>query len=203
MFGVILVQLQVNGQGTSKGDDDEESSGNLQELGPAQSPLLGLVAVLISCMTSGFAGVYFEKILKGAKASLWIRNIQLGGRVGWPLSRLVDMRVDLCGFCSVWTGFGIIFSAIMMMINDGEGVMNDGMLYGYNWQVCFVVLNQALGGLVVAMVVKYADNILKSKWALLMPAQNIHSHGCSPVNPLCVSLPLLARQPLARPSPSF
>ena len=38
----------------------------------------GLVAVVTACCTSGFAGVYFEKILKGAKVSVWMRNIQLG-----------------------------------------------------------------------------------------------------------------------------
>lgn len=39
---------------------------------------LGLTAVILACCTSGFAGVYFEKILKGQKVSVWMRNIQLG-----------------------------------------------------------------------------------------------------------------------------
>ena len=30
-----------------------------------QSQLVGMIAVLVSCVSSGFAGVYFEKILKG------------------------------------------------------------------------------------------------------------------------------------------
>ena len=44
----------------------------------AQSKTIGFVAVLFSCISSGFAGVYFEKILKGSTTSLWLRNIQLG-----------------------------------------------------------------------------------------------------------------------------
>lgn len=40
--------------------------------------LIGLVAVLCAACTSGFAGVYFEKILKGSQTTLWLRNIQMG-----------------------------------------------------------------------------------------------------------------------------
>ena len=40
--------------------------------------LLGFLAVIAACFSSGFAGVYFEKILKGTPVSLWMRNIQLG-----------------------------------------------------------------------------------------------------------------------------
>lgn len=51
------------------------------------SPLVGLVAVLVACCSSGFAGVYFEKILKESKQSVWVRNIQLGGySTGCPWS---------------------------------------------------------------------------------------------------------------------
>jgi len=39
---------------------------------------MGVGAVLMSAMTSGFAGVYFEKILKTGPTSVWVRNIQLG-----------------------------------------------------------------------------------------------------------------------------
>ena len=37
----------------------------------------------------------------------------------------------------------------------------NGFFYGYNTVVVVVVLLQASGGLLVALVVKYADNILK------------------------------------------
>jgi len=42
-----------------------------------QSPFIGLSAVIVACMLSGFAGIYFEKILKSSHVSVWMRNIQL------------------------------------------------------------------------------------------------------------------------------
>ena len=45
---------------------------------------------------------------------------------------------------------------------EGEGSLREkGFWHGYNSVVWGVVLLQAGGGLLVAMVVKYADNILK------------------------------------------
>ena len=66
MAGVAAVQIQPHAAQTS-----EEDKSN-------QNALVGMVAVITSCMMSGFAGVYFEKILKGSKQSVWLRNVQLG-----------------------------------------------------------------------------------------------------------------------------
>ena len=41
------------------------------------SSLKGFGAVTAACFTSGLAGVYFEMVLKGSKADLWVRNVQL------------------------------------------------------------------------------------------------------------------------------
>lgn len=101
-----------------------------------QSQIVGLAAVLVSCISSGFAGVYFEKILKGSKGSIWLRNIQLGG-------------------------FGVIFGLIGMAFNDGAEVSSRGFFFGYDYLVWFIIVFQAFGGLLVAVVVKYADNIMK------------------------------------------
>lgn len=101
-----------------------------------QNPVKGLVAVIISSFMSGFAGVYFEKILKGTKQSVWLRNVQLGF-------------------------LGIVIGVITMYINDGAKVQEKGFFNGYDSVVWFVVCLQSFGGLLVAVVVKYADNILK------------------------------------------
>ncbi|XP_050412815.2 UDP-galactose translocator, partial [Patella vulgata] len=121
--GVSVVQLQAD-------------SNNTKTPTVMQNPFKGLVAVVISCVLSGFAGVYFEKILKGTRQSVWIRNIQL-------------------------SVFGVIVGLFTMEIKDGTSVHEKGFYFGYTWLVCLVIALQSFGGLVVAVVVKYADNILK------------------------------------------
>ncbi|KAG0183816.1 hypothetical protein DFQ28_000836, partial [Apophysomyces sp. BC1034] len=128
MIGVTLVQSQsMSGSG-------KVSDASLPLT--VQSPLIGFLAVVTSCISSGFAGCYFEKVLKTSDTSMWVRNIQLG------IS-------------------GAFFSLIGMLAYDIQPLWEGGMLQGYDWLTWIVVANQALGGLLVAIVVKYADNILK------------------------------------------
>ena len=98
--------------------------------------MVGLVAVVVSCLSSGFAGVYFEMMLKGSNASVWLRNVQLGM-------------------------FGSITALLGMAIKDGATIQDKGLFLGYSPLVVFVISQQAIGGLIVALVVRYADNILK------------------------------------------
>ncbi|XP_075527596.1 UDP-N-acetylglucosamine transporter-like isoform X4 [Dermacentor variabilis] len=65
IIGVALVQMPT----------EEEAPGTTAKQGSYQ--FLGLIAVLISCLSSGFSGIYLEKLLKEITWSLWIRNIQL------------------------------------------------------------------------------------------------------------------------------
>ncbi|KAK3818161.1 MAG: nucleotide-sugar transporter-domain-containing protein [Linnemannia gamsii] len=98
--------------------------------------VVGLMAVLIACILSGLAGVYFEKILKNTQGSIWLRNIQL-------------------------SFFSLPFSLLAVYLKDGEGVTVDGFFAGYDMLVIAAIACQSAGGLIVAVVVKYADNILK------------------------------------------
>eukprot|EP00063_Salmo_salar_P050259 XP_014025094.1 PREDICTED: UDP-N-acetylglucosamine transporter-like isoform X4 [Salmo salar] len=125
MAGVALVQWPSE----SLGDTEKEQMSE-------GSQFVGVVAVLVACCSSGFAGVYFERILKETKQSVWVRNIQLGM-------------------------FGLVFGLMGMFAYDGERVRESGMFKGYNTITWTVVALQALGGLVIAAVIKYADNILK------------------------------------------
>ncbi|KAH7725438.1 Protein NSTP-5 a [Aphelenchoides avenae] len=104
---------------------------------PAQNPIIGFSAIVVACFLSGFAGIYFEKILKGSSVSLWLRNVQLAS-LSLPIGLVVIGAKD-------WTH-----------------VAERGFMQGFDLVVWGVVLLQALGGLVVAVVIKYADNILKA-----------------------------------------
>ncbi|XP_041126965.1 UDP-N-acetylglucosamine transporter-like isoform X2 [Polyodon spathula] len=85
----------------------------------AGSQFVGLTAVLTACFSSGFAGVYFEKILKETKQSVWIRNIQLGL-------------------------FGAVFGLMGVYVYDGERVQEHGMFQGYSSLTWAVVSLQCL-----------------------------------------------------------
>lgn len=125
--GVALVQMPAD----KKPSSSDADSGLLKS-----DRVLGFLAIIAACFSSGFAGVYFEKILKGTPVSLWMRNIQLA-------------------FFSVFGGF------FMVWLYDSEKVSENGFFGGYNCIIWVVVLLQAYGGLLIALVVKYADNILK------------------------------------------
>jgi UDP-sugar transporter A1/2/3 len=61
-----------------------------------------LVAVLTACFSSGFAGVYYEKLVKeSSQPSLVIRNLQLGL-------------------------FSLFFALVGMLINDWEAIYHGG-----------------------------------------------------------------------------
>ncbi|XP_043200241.1 UDP-N-acetylglucosamine transporter-like isoform X1 [Amphibalanus amphitrite] len=100
--------------------------------------LVGLLAVLALCMSSGYAGVFFERVLKhgAASQSLSVRNMQL-------------------------SLFSVPFGAVAAALNDGAAIAEHGFFYGYTGYTWAVIALQALGGLAVSATVKYADNILK------------------------------------------
>ena len=129
--GVAIVQISGSSdhhRNTAEGGGPEEDDKNRA---------VGLVAVLCAACTSGFAGVYFERILKGSDVTLWIRNIQMG----IP---------------------SVLIALLTVYVEDYSEVRNKGFFVGYNAIVLLVITTQAVGGLIVAVVVKYADNVLKT-----------------------------------------
>ncbi|XP_055540966.1 UDP-N-acetylglucosamine transporter [Wyeomyia smithii] len=131
VVGVASVQLaQTDSSGTA-------ASKQQQMPGDAnQNRLLGFGAAVGACFLSGFAGIFFEKMLKGADISIWMRNIQL-------------------------SLFSLPFGLLTCYVYDGGKISSNGFFYGYDGFIWYLIALQAGGGLIVAVVVKYADNILK------------------------------------------
>ncbi|XP_055587129.1 UDP-N-acetylglucosamine transporter [Uranotaenia lowii] len=132
VVGVASVQLaQTDTDGGSAASRQQSMPGE-----PNQNRLLGFSAALGACFLSGFAGIYFEKMLKGADISIWMRNIQLS---------LLSLP----------------FGMLTCFVNDGSRLTANGFFFGYDGFIWYLIVLQAGGGLIVAVVVKYADNILK------------------------------------------
>ena len=98
---------------------------------------LGVLATLLAASLSSLAGVYFEAIVKKAEVaapSLWVRNVQLC---------IFTLPIAAATVGWQWS------------VVRAQGLVLDAPT------VTLVVLNAA-GGLVVAAVIKYGDNLLKN-----------------------------------------
>ncbi|XP_053682927.1 UDP-N-acetylglucosamine transporter [Sabethes cyaneus] len=132
VIGVVCVQLaRSEPAGTAATRQQEMPGGE-----PNQFRLLGFGAAVGACFLSGFAGIFFEKMLKGADISIWTRNIQL-------------------------SLFSLPFGLLTCYVSDRAALSANGFFFGYDGFIWYLIALQAGGGLIVAVVVKYADNILK------------------------------------------
>ena len=136
IFSLIMLTAGVSlvQYAEMKGSNSPEKVRN-----PEDDPFLGLICVLLAFFSLGFAGVYLEKVMKKFRSvSLWMRNVQL------------------------WI-FGAFFGLVVIYSTpkDYQVVANEGFFRGYNVTVWLVVIIQAAGGLLIAAVIQYADNILK------------------------------------------
>ncbi|BFY99868.1 hypothetical protein BsWGS_02907 [Bradybaena similaris] len=130
--GVVIVQFpkSVDCSTNKEGCGDHE--------GRSSGMFVGVISVLAMCVSSGFAGVYTEKLLKSTSSpeSMWLRNLQLA-------------------VTSVCIG------ATCVYLFDGDVVAHSGFFQGYDAVTWIVILQQTVLGLIIAFVMKYADNILK------------------------------------------
>uniref|UniRef100_A0A914C1Q1 UDP-galactose transporter n=2 Tax=Acrobeloides nanus TaxID=290746 RepID=A0A914C1Q1_9BILA len=126
--GVALVQLNSVG----------EKSKNAVLNGNVENYLVGITAVLCTCATAGFAGVYFEKMLKdGSNTPFWIRNLQMYS----------------CGVVSAFAG---------CFVSDIETIRAKGFFHGYSMLVVFIIAFLSCGGIYISLVMKHLDNLHKS-----------------------------------------
>lgn len=94
---------------------------------------LGIAAMLIASACTSFASVYFEKMLKSAsKPNLWLRNIQLAS-----------------------------YSSVIALGSLYMHPPATSWFHNFGFNAWLSVWTNALGGLLVAVTIKYADNILR------------------------------------------
>eukprot|EP00038_Savillea_parva_P016373 m.16700 g.16700 ORF g.16700 m.16700 type:complete len:380 (+) comp3414_c0_seq1:461-1600(+) len=93
---------------------------------------VGILFALGSCITSGLAAVWFEMLLKSSQSNLWIVNIQLAA-----------MSASL--------------ATVGVLATAGVGAF----LKSFDRLALLAVTFSASDGLVIALVMKYADAILK------------------------------------------
>jgi len=95
---------------------------------------IGMGAVLAEVLLSGFGSVYFERVLKSSDEtySVWDRNFQLAC---WSI---------------------LIYAPLTLRENPADP------LAGWSWIAAACALVGALGGLLVALSLKYADSVTKT-----------------------------------------
>lgn len=126
---------------------------------------LGTSAVLAEVIMSGFASIYFEKVIKTdpEQLGIWERNYQLA--------------------------FGSIPIYIMFILYDEGGDVG----YGGGWSIVAVVLALlgAAGGMLVALSIKHGDSILKTlatTGAIILSATVDHFMLGGPLTPImCIA----------------
>lgn len=152
--GIVLTQLDSSSRSKRKFDGAEVSF------------VAGMTAVVVCAFSSGFASVYFEKVLKGSTTGLFVRNIQLSI---CSIAVLALFYVGSNAFsksspAASAPAVPVAVSPPTTLRGDfkgGDASASRGIFFGFDALVWGLVLNQALGGILVAMVIKYADNILK------------------------------------------
>ena len=124
--------VQIQNTGHKSSEDSERD----------MNALKGFMAVVAACFTSGLAGVYFELVLKNSSGDLWVRNVQLS------LFSLLPALVP------------IVFTASPSDVT-ASGWFTTSLFANFTVWAWATVLTQVIGGLLTALVIKYADNILK------------------------------------------
>jgi UDP-galactose transporter len=140
-LGVAVIHLSeyyANVNATNSDSSEATASSTGSEDLQHQNQVLGLCAVLVSCFTSGFSGVYFELILKtsNTKQSLHVKNFQL----------------------AFWS---FLLATMHISYRDSRTIQEHGLFQGFDWIVILVIVAQGMTGFVVSLMLKYADAVLK------------------------------------------
>lgn len=126
--------------GSTNGTQITTAAATAPKLAHRMNTSKGFIAAIAASLISGFTGVYFEKLIKESRVSvsLWTRNAQLSFFSLFPILLL-----------GVWC-------------KDGAAIAKHGFFVGYGPTVWATIGLQALGGILVAICITYADNVAKN-----------------------------------------
>ncbi|KAJ7343401.1 nucleotide-sugar transporter-domain-containing protein [Mycena albidolilacea] len=131
-IGVAVVQIQTGAVRVVRDGVPLEDTHTM-------NALKGFIAVVIACLTSGLAGVYFEMVLKNSQTDLWVRNVQL----------------------SLFSLLPALAPVFYLYASDPQEGWVSALFRNFGGWAWATVLVQVFGGLLTALVIKYSDNILK------------------------------------------
>lgn len=133
--GVMLCNLKDFGKSSGNAEEDEAAR---------KDQMKGVMATLGIALSSGFASVYTEKVIKARRdPNVTRKNYSLA-----------YMQVQLAVVSLIIIGAWAIFK-------DFETIVTNGLFHNFNGPAFLSILNSAIGGLIVAAVLKFADAVLK------------------------------------------
>jgi UDP-sugar transporter A1/2/3 len=105
----------------------------------------GITATLGIALSSGFASVYTEKVIKGQRRPSSTTSSEYG--LAYSQVQLALMSLATIG--------------LYACMKDFQEIVRFGLFHNFSGPAYLSVFNSAIGGLIVAGVLKYADSVLK------------------------------------------
>lgn len=148
--GVMLCNLKSGSSSTTEAAADvdtddldglENNGGSMEVLG---NEFTGIMATLGIAASSGVASVYTEKVIKGGNNT---RKLSEDYGLAYTQVQLALMSLVTIG--------------LYACAKDSAAIYNYGLFHNFTPAAFGSVLMSAVGGLIVASVLKYADSILK------------------------------------------
>ena len=126
--------------------------------------MVGIGATVAACVCSSVASVYLEKILIESKPSIWVRNAQLC---------LFTIPIAAVGTQMVKDDYlkeeGTRARGEAFAARAPPGLKNESLrrqsgtpIHGFTFAVWASIVTNAAGGMIVAVVMKFAGNILRN-----------------------------------------
>ncbi|GAA5863321.1 hypothetical protein JCM1840_007486 [Sporobolomyces johnsonii] len=175
-FGVATMQLGAIYARAS----DSHGHGLYPEI-ESSNHVAGVTAILVSCFSSAIAATYFELVIKRRAVVPPVEEYMLVAPPTLKPTSLWVRNIQLSLFSSVF-GLGVVvfqandfhFSGMAGLSLDFKGMVDPlehwydplvhaghGFFEGFHPLAWFVIFLQTVGGLLIAVAIKHADNVAK------------------------------------------